>query len=180
LTNTNSAAQQSGVNDNRAAAGNSNSPVEAGDVASEEFEGTAGIVEKKNWLGGTARLEAVRAAGHEKFDRVVFEFASDSLPGYRVEYVDRPVRRCGSGDVVAVAGDAWLAVRLEPAEAHTEKGEATIKDRERRVGLPLLKELKMICDFEAEVSWVMGLASPNRYRVLELSNPTRLVIDVKR
>jgi hypothetical protein len=29
------------------------------------------------------------------------------------------------------------------------------------------------------VEWVMGVSSPNKYRVLELKSPTRLVIDVK-
>jgi len=42
-----------------------------------------------------------------------------------------------------------------------------------------VKELISTCDFEAEVEWVAGVASPNRYRVLELRNPTRLVVDIK-
>ncbi|MBA2378972.1 MAG: hypothetical protein H0V76_05295, partial [Blastocatellia bacterium] len=42
-----------------------------------------------------------------------------------------------------------------------------------------VKDLKITCDFEAEVTWVAGVASPNRYRVLELKAPTRLVVDIK-
>jgi hypothetical protein len=78
-----------------------------------------------------------------------------------------------------VAGDGWLLVRTTPANAHTEAGQPTIRERERNLDLPNLKEIELICDFEAEVSWVLGLASPNRFRVLELSNPSRLVVDVK-
>jgi hypothetical protein len=145
----------------------------------QEFKGTAGSTEKKRELGGVAILREVRSASHSGFDRVVFVFEGDSLPGHRVEYVDRPVRQCGSGRAVRVAGDGWLLIRLEPAQAHTEEGEPTVKQRERRLNYSNLKELKLICDFEAQVEWVLGLNSPNRYRVLELRNPARLVLDVQ-
>jgi hypothetical protein len=153
---------------------------EPGEHQEEDFRGTVGAVEKEGGGVAPALLRVVRTASREKFDRVVFEFEGARLPGYHVEYVDRPVRQCGSGEVVPVAGDAWLRVRLTPANAHTEAGEATVKDRARRLNYPNLKELKSLCDFEAEVEWVLGLASPNRYRVLELTNPARLVIDVKK
>ncbi len=81
--------------------------------------------------------------------------------------------------MVPLAGDAWLSVRFSGANAHTEAGEATIKDRARSPNLPVVKELKLICDFEAEVEFVMGVASPNKYRVLELKSPARLVVDIR-
>jgi hypothetical protein len=152
---------------------------EPGEPPAQEFVGTIGTVGKEGG-GEPALLRAVRTASHEGFDRVVFEFGGARLPGYHVEYVDKPVRQCGSGAAVPVAGDAWLRVRLTPANAHTERGEATVKDLSRRTGYANLKELKSLCDFEAEVEWVLGLASPNRYRVLELANPARLVVDVKK
>jgi hypothetical protein len=37
----------------------------------------------------------------------------------------------------------------------------------------------LTCDFEAKVSFVLGLNSKKPYRVVELQNPTRLIIDVK-
>jgi hypothetical protein len=158
---------------------NANRPSEINDTSSEDFEGTAGVVEKKTANAAPVLLRDVRTARHEKFDRVVFEFEGDAIPGYHLEYVDRPVRRCGSGEAVPLTGDGWLLARLTPANAHTDAGEATVKDRERRLNLEVLKELKIICDFEAEVSLVMSLSRPNRYRVLELSKPARLVVDVK-
>jgi hypothetical protein len=78
-----------------------------------------------------------------------------------------------------VAGDSWLEVRLVPADAHDEAGRALIADRERQMSLGVLRELEQTCDFEAHVTWVLGLASPNRYRVLELQSPPRLVVDVR-
>lgn len=143
------------------------------------FQGTAGITYRPPRGVGVATLRAVRTAFHDGYDRVVFEFEGERLPGYHIEYIDRPVRQCASGEVVPLAGDAWLRVRMEPAQAHTEAGEPTIAERALTPGLPNLKELKLTCDFEAQVEWVLGLASPNPYRVLELSGPPRLVVDVR-
>lgn len=147
-------------------------------AAAPPFEGTTGILEVDRDRGGPAVLTEVRAAAHEGFDRVVFELAGPA-PGYRVEYVDRPVLQCGSGEAVAIAGDAWLAVRLVPAQAHDDRGKATAGERERRPGLRVVREIELTCDFEADVTWVIGVSSPNRYRVLELSDPTRIVVDVR-
>lgn len=142
------------------------------------FEGTAGVVEKQRPEARIAILRDVRAASQDGFDRVVFEL-DGAVPGYRVEYVDRPVLQCGSGEPVEVAGDGWLQVRLTPAQAHTEAGEPTVRERERHLSLPIVKELQSTCDFEADVTWVLGVASPNRYRVQELSDPARLIVDVR-
>jgi hypothetical protein len=150
--------------------------------AEQNFEGTADITEKKNpSVKESVVMAYVRSARHQGFDRVVFEFLGDQLPSYKIEYIDKPVRACGSGDVVPFAGDAWLSVRFSGAQAHAPEGDATIpmKDRTQSPSLPVVKDLKLICDFEAEVEWVLGNASPNKYRVLELKGPTRLVVDIK-
>ena len=152
---------------------------ERDDTSADDFEGTAAATEKERKNAPPAVLAAVRTARHPNFDRVVFEFQGPAVPGYLVEYVDKPVRRCGSGAEVPLAGDAWLRVRLTPALAHTEAGEATVQERSRRPGYENLKELVAVCDFEGEVEWVLALASPNRYRAVELKSPARLVIDVK-
>ena len=145
-----------------------------------DFAGTAGITDKRNiGIKAPGVMNAVRTARHGNYDRVVFEFAGPELPGYHIEYIDKPVYACGSGNVVPLAGDAWLEVRFTDAQAHTPEGQPTIQDRERAPGLPIIKELKITCDFEGEVTWVLGVSSPNKYRVLELKNPTRLAVDIK-
>jgi hypothetical protein len=157
-----------------------NVPVDETAEIAPEFKGTAGDTEKKNPNAtGAAILKEVRSARHANYDRVVFEFDGAELPNYKLEYIDKPVRACGSGDVVPFAGDGWLSVRFSGANAHTDAGEATVKDRDRSPNLPIVKDLKLICDFEAEVEWVMGVSSPNKYRVLELKSPTRLVVDIR-
>lgn len=152
---------------------------EPGDTSAADFLGTAGIVEKSRADLRPVTLREVRTALHPGFDRIVFEFAGAELPGYHLEYIDKPVRQCASGEVVSIAGDGWLQVRLVPAQAHTESGEPTIGERERRLDYPVLRELESTCDFEGHVEWVLGVASPNRYRALELAGPPRLVVDVR-
>lgn len=125
-----------------------------------------------------AVLHSVRSATHEDFDRTVFEFEG-GVPGYHIEYIDEPVRQCGSGKPVPLAGDGWLEVRLSPARAHTEAGAATIAERSLTPELPVLHALTQTCDFEGVVTWVLGLDAPNRYRIAELSDPARLVVDVQ-
>lgn len=155
-----------------------NSEMDADDDKSD-FAGTAGITDKKTVINGAAILKEVRTAQHENYDRVVFEFAGAEMPSYHIEYVDKPVRACGSGKVVSLAGDGWLGIRFNPANAHTEEGKPTIEKREQPPNFKIIKEMKLTCDFEAEVEWVLGVASPNKYRVLELKNPTRMSIDIK-
>jgi len=141
-------------------------------------EWTAGIIDRPRSDQPVARLVAVRTGTHEGFDRVVFEF-DERVPGYHIEYIDKPVRKCGSGKVAPLAGDGWLEVRMYPAKAHTEEGQPTVSNRERMPKLPVLWELELMCDFEAVVTWVFGVESPNRYQVRELSSPPRLVIDLR-
>lgn len=149
-----------------------------GEDAGPSGEWTAGITDAERAVRGVATLVRVATGRHPDFDRVVLEFAEE-VPGYHIEYIDRPVRQCGSGHEVPLEGDGWLAITVEPAAAHSEEGESTIRERERRPGLPVLLELKLTCDFEAQVQWVGGVASPNRYRVLVLETPPRLVVDIR-
>lgn len=140
---------------------------------------TAGIVDRERPVTGAAMLVDVRAAAHEDFDRVVFEFAGSELPGIHLEYIDRPVRDCGAGQVVPIDGDGWLAVRFYPTNAHDESGAPTAGEREIVPRLPVVLEIERTCDFEAVVEYVLGVSVPNPYRVIELANPPRVVVDVR-
>lgn len=155
-------------------------PADTVPPAASGGEWTASIVETALPSVGMTTLTEVRTARHPEFDRVVFQFAGDTLPRYRAEYVDRPVRQCGSGEPVQMAGDGWLAISLSPARAHDDQGRATVRERARQPGFPVLRDLRLTCDFEGQVEWVLGVASPNRFRILELSDPARLVVDVRR
>jgi hypothetical protein len=127
---------------------------------------------------GVATLTAMRTASHEGYDRVVFEIGP-SVPGFHIEYVDKPTYECGSGDALFLEGDAWLLIRLRPARAHDDAGQATVTARRQTFTMPVLREAVVTCDFEADLTWVLGLTTPAGYRVTELENPTRLVIDLR-
>ncbi|MFP2927509.1 hypothetical protein ACLESO_20395 [Pyxidicoccus sp. 3LG] len=158
-------------------------PATAADLPPENpknREWTAGNMELKRRPSLPVTLRSVRAGQHADFDRVVFEFDGPQLPGYRLEYVDKPIIQCGSGDETPVAGQGWLQVTLTPARGHDDKGQATVAEREMKPRLPVILELERTCDFEGEVTWVLGNKGPNKYRVMELHDPTRLVVDVQR
>jgi hypothetical protein len=92
----------------------------------------------------------------------------------------RPALACGSGEPVQVEGERWLRVRLQTAQAHDEQGQPTIRQRRLPLGMPVLREMAVACDFEGEVEVVLGVSAAKPYRVMQLANPTRLVIDIQR
>jgi hypothetical protein len=132
-------------------------------------------------VAGTVALRDVRVGEHSGFDRVVFEFDAPDLPRHQIGYATPPIRECGSGTPIAVGGDRWISVRFEPARAHEFVGEAarpTVENRNRTMQFGTLRQLVLTCDFEGQVEWVMGVTTQHRYRVLELSEPSRLVVDL--
>jgi hypothetical protein len=143
------------------------------------FAGTTAAINRARPGAPPVILRAVQAASHPGYDRVVFEFAGDSVPGYHVEYASKPVRQCGSGNPVSIAGAGRLVVRFQPAQAHDDRGNPTLVERDRTPALAGVKQMKLVCDFEGQVEWVIGVAAAGPYRVLEIAGPGRLVLDVR-
>jgi hypothetical protein len=127
-------------------------------------------------------LQDVRAASHEGYDRIVFEFEGTGVPGYVVEYTPDAVA-CGSGeDRAAELGDgmvpaAILRVQMQPSNAHTEAGEATVPLR-IEPNLSTLRTGLLTCDFEADVTYHLALTAEQPFAVSVLENPPRLVVDI--
>lgn len=130
----------------------------------------------------TALLTAVRAAAHDGYDRVVFEF-SNEVPGYDVRYVGRPVRQDGSGNEVEVEGEFVVGVRMENAlDADLSKPSAprTYEGPNRfSPETPQVVELVRSGGFEGVLTWVVGLRDQADFRVATLQRPPRLVIDFR-
>ncbi|MGH7470337.1 MAG: AMIN-like domain-containing (lipo)protein [Longimicrobiales bacterium] len=139
---------------------------------------TAGMVAAGHAVNSVAALAAVRTAKHQDFERMVFEFSGD-LPNYKVQYHDTPISACNSRETVSTAGDVWLEIRFEPAAAHDQYGQVTAGPPSLAPALNNIRGLDLSCDFESILTWVAGVASPSRFRVLELKTPTRLVVDVR-
>ncbi|WP_167508070.1 AMIN-like domain-containing (lipo)protein [Corallococcus aberystwythensis] len=155
----------------------------APDAGGESVAGSAAwttaTVQKPRGEPPSITLRSVRTGAHADYDRTVFEFDGPRLPGYQLGYVKTPVQQCGSGNDVTPAGQAALEVRFTLARAHDDKGQATVAQRTLKPALPSVLELERLCDFEGEVTWVLGTARQAPFRVLELTNPTRLVLDVQ-
>jgi hypothetical protein len=130
----------------------------------------------------TALLTDVRAARHEGYDRVVFEFRNE-LPGYDVRYVPRPVQQDGSGKTVTVDGAEVLQVRMENAlDADLSDASAPptyTGPRRLRPETPVVAELVRTGGFEGVLTWVAGVRDRVDFRVQGLSDPPRLVIDLR-
>jgi hypothetical protein len=138
-------------------------------------------VERPPGDGGFGLLVDARLAGHEGFDRFVLEFL-ETVPGYRVAYVDKPVIADPSGETVEVAGDHVLWIRLEPSsgfdlldrpDTPTYTGPARLSS-----DTEVVTEAVLTGDFEAVLSWVLGMEGEHPFVVTELESPPRLVIDV--
>ena len=134
----------------------------------------------------TALLERIAVGRHEGYDRVVFQFRGDGLPGYRVEYVDPPFAEDGSGNPVSVEGKAFVAVRMEPAsgfDLNTGEGQLVYKGPKRidgaAAGASVVQQLVRTGDFEAVLGWVIGLEEKVDFRVTTADSPSRLIADLR-
>ena len=149
-----------------------------------EGAGTAAVTRKASGTE-TALLERVAIGRHEGYDRVVFQFRNE-LPGYRVEYVEPPLKEDGSGNPVTVAGSAIVLVRMEPAsgfDLNTGEGVLVYKGPRRfegaASGASVVRELVRTGDFEAVLSWAIGLEERVDFRVTTASSPARLIVDFR-
>ncbi len=158
-------------------------PTTAPTTTEESFEGGTGTVTAPARIAETALFERVAVAGHDGYDRVVFQFRN-GVPGYRVEYVEPPLREDGSGNVVNLDGDAFVVVRMEPAsgfDLSVPEGELVYTGPRRIAGngTSVVRELARSGDFEAVLSWAIGLNGRVPFRVLTLDGPARIVVDFR-
>ena len=133
--------------------------------------------------GGTApapgdirasELTAIRVAHHNGYDRLVFEFApSSAVPQYQLTRQGSTFIRDASGQPVTLEGSAGIRAVLHNSEL-VSGVPSDLKPR-----LPEIREVANIGNFERVVSYGIGLKTAACFRVLELTAPARLVIDVQ-
>jgi hypothetical protein len=127
----------------------------------------------------TVHLVAVRAARQQTVDRVVFEF-SEQVPGYKVSYEKKPIMNT-AGKEVSLPGSAALVVRMEQASGFnqdTAKPTYTGPMQVQPAGTRAVTEVAQLEDFEAVLSWAVGVNAEIPFRVSTLTSPPRLVIDL--
>ena len=120
-------------------------------------------------------LTGIRAATHEGFTRVVLEFSGEGTPGvWSAAWTDEAVEQ-GRGLPIQVEGEAVLdlvidgtpmtaAANLYPSGTHTRAG-----------------DLDVVSDgtFEDNTHVVIGAPATRQFQIGFLSNPVRMVIDVR-
>lgn len=146
----------------------------------QPFSGAREPVEKAGPPAPPVAVQTdVRYGAHPDYDRVVFDFI-DNHPGYRIEYVAPPILADGSGLEVEIEGEAFLQVRFNTAQAHDEAGNSTVDEDKFEImpGLTSVVEIERTGDFEGYVTWVLGLPEELDFRVYDLGDPIRVVVDV--
>jgi hypothetical protein len=143
--------------------------------ASADSLGPFACTDKSGGVAGAAgTVTSVRFAHHDGYDRLVVGFATaNAMPQYQL--TQQPTStfiRDASGQPVTLDGSAGIRAVIRNADI--TPGAPT----DQKPALPELREVAQIGDFERVVSYGVGLRTPACFRVLELSGPTRLVIDV--
>ncbi|WP_194784839.1 AMIN-like domain-containing (lipo)protein [Actinomyces haliotis] len=135
--------------------------------------------------GGTAGDAGVetdlRIGSHDGYDRVVVETSGDGTLGFRATYVDAAATQ-GKGDPISVGGTHTLQVigRGTTMPVTEELRKVAYTDLGlHEVGDETIAGVYLDGTFEGQFQVVIG-TDATEYRVFTLSNPTRLVIDVKR
>jgi hypothetical protein len=126
-----------------------------------------------------AQITDVRVGTHDGYDRVVFEFAS-GIPQTVIDAVLPPFYADPSGLPMDVSGTAFLRVvmhggtKVLPAGGTTYAGPTNFEP-----DFDQLAQLIEGGDFEAVSTWYLGLKGGGCLRVLTLTDPSRLVIDIE-
>ena len=120
-------------------------------------------------------LTGIRAATHEGFTRVVLEFSGEGTPGvWRGAWTDEALEQ-GRGLPIQVEGEAILDLVIDgtpmtaaenpyPAGTHTRTG-----------------DLDIVSDgtFEDNTHVVIGAPAPRQFQIGFLSDPVRMVVDIR-
>ncbi len=129
----------------------------------------------------TLLLREVRMAGHPCFDRIVFEFGGAGPPGYEVGYLDAPPTEDPSGNPVDVAGSVFLEIRMQSASGFDFEHNTPSYSGPARLtpsDTTYAREAARAGDFEAILTWVVGLDEARPFKVTTLADPTRLAVDI--
>jgi hypothetical protein len=128
--------------------------------------------------GLSAKLATVRAASHPGYDRVVFQFVGTRIPAYRIEYVGEIPLGETDDQFLTLQGDAFIQVTINgKASDDYRPGTQTMPDKVTPA-LPQVRQLGLAEDWEGVVRIGIGLDHRAGFRVLELHDPVRVVVDV--
>ena len=121
-------------------------------------------------------LTNVTELGDSCVDHVIFDFDAKGTdpPGYTVTYGTAPFTSDASGAPVAVAGTAFVVVKVRPGYGYNfETGTTTYKGP-KNVPVANTNHVKAIVetgDFEGVLTWVIGLDAKRAFSVQATGTP---------
>lgn len=136
--------------------------------------------------GAGAQLVDVRVGTHGTFDRVTFEFAPTAalmrfgIPSFRIHSVSAPTED-PSGQPISLQGNRYAEIVFQNASGvDTTEPDYTVTydgPEDFTPRFEVLQEAKAAGDFERVLSWAFGLSGGGCWRILELEDPARVVVD---
>ena len=138
---------------------------------------SAGISRLNEKNAKPAFLKEVRVAKNKGFDRIVFEFTGD-LPHFTVGYVKPPITGSGENEI-KVSGKYFVEITFHSLTFPEDENYKYEKIKKANLKLPVVSELQEIEWFEGVRPFAAGLKAKKDFRVTQLTNPTRLVVDFK-
>lgn len=126
----------------------------------------------------------IRTGMETCLERVVIELQTSSIPttpgfpGYFVRYATGPVKESPSDLPVTISGSDVLLVSLgswmnfQGTAGYSGPSQIFPNNTDH------IQELRLIENFEGMTTWAIGLDDKLPFRVLELGNPPRLVIEL--
>jgi hypothetical protein len=143
---------------------------------------TKPVSREHNQANQLSYVRIVRAAKQNNSDRVVFEFVGP-FPNYRIEYLKGHFYD-GEGGRERIKGAGNVFVQLELNMIPTSDEQLKFTEAKNfvpkgRLRMPSVQSVTDQGLFEGFYDFVIGLPSRKAFRVTELSNPARLVIEFK-
>ncbi|WP_020576112.1 AMIN-like domain-containing (lipo)protein [Actinopolymorpha alba] len=124
-----------------------------------------------------ARLVGLDAGRGKGVETVTFTFADTKvLPSYRVAYVDA-IRAHPEDDPIPMEGKAFLEVSFSLTNPNTRGRLAVPPDL--APDQPLVKSILLARNLAGSLGFGVGLEKRSAFRVRELHNPTRLIVEVR-
>jgi hypothetical protein len=127
-----------------------------------------------------AVIDALRTGTHSGYDRVTIEWVGSPAPAGPTNIAVRvqsgtSFTKSPSGQPVTLAGKNGILVVIQNADLHSGYSGPT----DLKTGYATLVEVRQVEDFEGVVQLGLGISGAPCYRASLITNPARLVIDVK-
>ena len=126
------------------------------------------------------QLADLRMAGHDGYDRIVFEYVGNATPELFLDVAGEPYVLDPSGLPVDVAGSPVYLVNIRGASLRDAEGNVLYTgSTDIEPGLEQIVQLVESGDFEATNNWYLGVNGSTCLRAFALTDPGRLVIDIE-